>query len=93
MLLLYLSTIQSYVRNGSFTYSSTETVLLRLHPQSCAPILSLLSSLAYITLTGSAEVTFSGRRNKRGSEFGTGDVTMCLVFQTLSNPLMLNQNC
>lgn len=46
--------------NGFCTYSSEEMVLLRLHLQSCAPILSLLSKLAYITLTGSAEVTFSG---------------------------------
>lgn len=33
---------------------------------------------------------FFRRRKTRGSEFGTGDATMCLVFQTHSNPS--NQN-
>lgn len=33
-------------------------VLLRLHLQSSAPVLSLLSRLAYITLTGGTEVSF-----------------------------------
>lgn len=40
-------------------------VLLRLHLQLSAPFLSVLSRLAYITLTGSGEVTLSGVKNKR----------------------------
>lgn len=50
--------IQSPMRNGFCTFSCKEMVLLRLHLASCAPILSLLSRLAYITLTGGQRSLF-----------------------------------
>jgi len=49
----------------SFCTSSSNEALLRLHLKHCAPILSLLSRLAYITLTANGEVTSSGVKNKR----------------------------
>lgn len=60
MLLLHTVIIPSPMRNSFYTYRSKKMVLLRLHRQSSAPILSVLSRLTYITLTGGAEVTFSG---------------------------------
>ena len=84
MLLLHLSIpviIQSPMRN---CLSSEEMIffLLRLHLPSRAPILSVLSRLAYLTVTGSAEVTSSGTRNKEAPS----SPTMCLVFPDTLRP-------